>query len=264
LANRPNTFAVAVLTLAMGALVFAASATNAAAQETPATLSFSPPPAALTAGEQQTYVLGIAGAQRLFGADIEIAFDPAVASVVDGDPGKEGTQVEILPFVDAGFVVYNVADNTKGTIRVTYTQLAPKPPAEGDGALVSFVLKASKGGDPRVRVSAALLARDDGTPQPVVLPSTGASPVPPSASATPRPSDTPPSAQPTTATAVVSDTPPATLTTPVAAATPAPLDAGGDSSTNATLALVVAGMVAAVAIATVVGRRYLKRNGETK
>ena len=100
------------------------------------------------------------------GADIEISFDPKAVAIVDADPAKEGVQVRIGPFLDPGFVVYNVADNAAGKLRVTFTQVAPRPAANGNGGILSFDLKATGGGAPALKVSAALLARNDGSPQP--------------------------------------------------------------------------------------------------
>ncbi|MBK9610645.1 cohesin domain-containing protein [Candidatus Amarobacter glycogenicus] len=169
-----------------------------AQQDVPATLAFSPVPAPIEAGQQATYVLGIANATRLFGADIEISFDPKAVAIVDADPAKEGVQVRIGPFLDPGFVVYNVADNAAGKLRVTFTQVAPRPAANGNGGILSFDLKATGGGDPALKVSAALLARNDGSPQPVSLPSTGVTPAAPQGSPVPNPTQIP---GPTTAAA---------------------------------------------------------------
>jgi hypothetical protein len=266
LPGRTNVVLVALAALAVGVFAFAGSAKLSLAQEAPATLSFAPPPATLPSGQQATYVLGIAGAQRLFGADIEVSFDPAVASVVDADPAREGVQVTILPFLDPGFVVFNVADNAAGKVRVTYTQVAPKAAANGNGSLISIDLKATGGGDPKLRVSAALLAREDGLPQPVTLPSTGVTPVAPSASPAPNPTEIPTPARPSTALAggtVASTQAVATLTPAIIPSGPG-AEPDDDASTNWTLALVLGGVAVAALAAVVVGRRYLKRNGETE
>lgn len=261
----PGRTHVALLTLAavaVGVFAFARLASLSRAQETSATLAFAPSPAALPAGQQATYVLGIAGAQRLFGADLEVSFDPAVVSIVDADPAKDGIQVTILPFLDPGFVVFNVADNSVGRIRVTYTQVAPKLAANGNGGLISIDLKATAGGDPKLRVSAALLAREDGSPQPVTLPSTGTTPVVPSSSPAPNPTEIPTPTR--TATSLAGGTAAATVTPAIIPPSPGP-EPGDDSSTNWTLPLVLGGVaVVAIAAAVVVGRRYLKRNGETE
>lgn len=239
-----------------------------AQQDVPATLAFSPVPAPIEAGQQATYVLGIANATRLFGADIEISFDPKAVAIVDADPAKEGVQVRIGPFLDPGFVVYNVADNAAGKLRVTFTQVAPRPAANGNGGILSFDLKATGGGAPALKVSAALLARNDGSPQPVSLPSTGVTPAAPQGSPVPNPTQIP---GPTTAaatavpagTTAVSQVGTAAATTThgeVISSAPPP---DGDSS-NWTVAGVVGGAFVLLIAAAVLGRKYLKHIGATK
>ncbi len=265
--GRPIPLVLAIAAIVAGGWLAASVAGPARAQETTATLAFAPSPAPLPAGGEATYVLGITGAQRLFGADIEIAFDPAAVSVVDADPAKEGTQVAILPFLDASFVVFNVADNTAGKIRVTYTQVAPKPAANGDGGLISLQLKAKAGGDPKLRVSAALLAREDGSPQPVTLPGTTATPVAPSRSPAPNPTEIPtPTKAAGAATQVATAAGQTVGGTPTQVIIPSGPGAepDDDSSTNWTLPLVLGGVAVAAIAAVVVGRRYLNRNGETE
>ncbi len=250
--------------------VFALSALVAASaqQDAPATLAFSPVPESIRAGEQATYVLGIANATRLFGADIEISFDPKAVAIVDADPAKEVVQVRIGPFLDPGFVVYNVADNAAGKLRVTFTQVAPKPPANGNGGILSFDVKATGGGAPAVKVSAALLARDDGSPQPVTLPSTGSTPAVPQGSPVPNPTQIP---EPTTSAATAVPGGPtavsqvgtvAATTTPGEVISSAPPPDG--ESSNWTVAAVVGGAFALLTAAAILGRKYLKHIGATK
>lgn len=262
-----------VAAFGISAALFAAAiaVSTTVAQETPATLSFSPPPESIRPGEQAAYVLGIAGAKSLFGADIEVSYDPAAVAIVDADPAKEGVQVRIGPFLDAGFVVYNVADNAAGKLRVTFTQVAPKAPADGNGGLISFDLKATGGGDPKLKVTAALLARNDGSPQPVTLPSTGATPVQPQGSPAANPTEIPtasgnsPSSQAGTTTPLAQQgTTVAVKATPGEAITSAPAPDNDGDSTNWTPAWIAAGVAAVVVVAAVAGWRYKQRNGETK
>ncbi|MBK7327911.1 MAG: hypothetical protein IPI85_02095 [Dehalococcoidia bacterium] len=62
----------------------------------------SPP---IDAGQQATYVLGIANATRPVRRRHRDFFDPKAVAIVDADPAKEGVQVRIGPFLDPGFVV---------------------------------------------------------------------------------------------------------------------------------------------------------------
>ncbi|MGE3075191.1 MAG: hypothetical protein AB7N24_15660 [Dehalococcoidia bacterium] len=264
---------VAVVGLAMASVVFGGS--TAKGQDGTATLAFSPPPGAIGAGQHATYVLGIANATRLFGADIEISFDPKAVAIVDADPAKDGVQVKLGPFLDPGFVVYNLADNTTGKLRVTFTQVAPTAPATGSGALLSFEINAVAGGDPGLKVAAALLARDDGTEQPVTIPvSGGEKPAQPQGSPAPNPTQIPAASETASTSPTVPPGSPAAATGTallLTESTPSQ-NVGGVSGTGGKppedsndsrlwWGLLGAGVVTGGAV--VVGRKYLKRNGET-
>jgi cell division septation protein DedD len=170
-------------------------------------------------------------------------------------------------------VVYNVADNAAGKLRVTFTQVAPKAPADGNGGLISFDLKATGGGDPKLKVSAALLARNDGSPQPVTVPSSGGTPVQPQGSPVANPTQIPggsgnsasASSQASTTTPLAQQgTTPAANATPGGVITSAPAHANDGDAMNWTPAWIAAGVAALVAAAVAVGWRYKQRNGESK
>lgn len=80
----------------------------------------------------------------LYGADVRLAFDPAIIEVVDADPNKAGVQITDGDFLQNTFVAQNEADNAAGTIIYALTQLNPQPPANGSGilAIISFRAKA--------------------------------------------------------------------------------------------------------------------------
>lgn len=241
------------------------SPTAVRAEDPAASLTITPSPAPMRDGEQAAYTVAISGAERLFGVDMELTFDPSVAAVLDADPSRDGVQVKILPFVDPGFVVFNVVDNAKGRVRVTYTQVAPKPAATGSGPLISFDLKALKPADPHLRISAALLAREDGLPQPVTLPGNAATPPPPAASPAPNPTEIPaPTASPGTAVRLTPiHTPSGASGSPaLAGAERAPQAESGDEGTSWPLVAVGGAGIIAVIAAVAAGRRYLKRNGD--
>lgn len=77
----------------------------------------------------------------LYGADLVVTFDTSIASVVDQDSSQEGVQIQLLStFLVPGFTLFQVADNTAGTIHYATTQLNPQEPATGSGpvARVTF------------------------------------------------------------------------------------------------------------------------------
>ena len=267
-ALRGGQWAVSVFAGVVVAVVVATDAGNAR-QAGQATLAFAPEPAAVPAAQQATYVLGVAGAERLFGADIEITFDPKTVEVVDADPAKEGVQVQIGPFLDPGFVVYNVADNTTGKLRVAFTQVAPKAPASGAGALLTIDLRATGGGNPGLRVSAALLARDDGTSQPVTIPALGAAtPAAPQGSPVANPTQLPTETPAATATAIAAETTtvrelPGTTPATIRPADSTQADETEDDSTNwLPIALVALAVLVVGGAAFGLSRRKNNSNGE--
>lgn len=80
---------------------------------------------------------------NLYGAEFKLLYDPAMVSVQDVDPQKEGVQVEPGEFLPAnqGFVVVNQADDAEGTVSYALTLLNPAPPATGTGPLARVTFK---------------------------------------------------------------------------------------------------------------------------
>jgi hypothetical protein len=74
----------------------------------------------------------------LYGAAIELAFDPAVVEVVDADPGTAGIQIAPGTCPSPDFVVQNSADNSTGAILYDVRSLSPSPPCSGDGVIAQI------------------------------------------------------------------------------------------------------------------------------
>lgn len=73
----------------------------------------------------------------MYGAEVQLTYDPAVISVQDANPNQEGIQIEagnLLP-ADKGFVVANKVNESEGTIIFALTLLNPAPPVTGSGPL---------------------------------------------------------------------------------------------------------------------------------
>jgi len=267
LGNVRNWLYLLVAALPALAILSPGAGQLASAQEQPATLTIAPAPGAIAAGSRATFTVDVSGAQRLFGADIELTFRPGAITVTDADPAKDGVQVRIGPFLDPGFVVYNNVDNTAGKIRVTFTQVAPKAAASGAGGLLSFDVTATGGGDPGLRISAALLARDDGVALPVLLPS-GSTPAAPQGSPVPNPTIIPTVAGATgqaltPTTAAAASAAPGTTT---AAANSTGAGAAGDTpgdgdSGNRNVLVLTAGALIGLAVIVAAGFTLKRRNG---
>jgi hypothetical protein len=92
---------------------------------------------------------------NVYGAEAELAFDPAVLEVV-GSAVTPGT----CPQPD--FVVINSADNGAGTIHYAVTQLNPTPPCDGGvTATIEFLCKQENAGT-SVIITSSLISDPDG------------------------------------------------------------------------------------------------------
>jgi hypothetical protein len=104
----------------------------------------------------------------LYGADVQLGFDPTKLQVVDADPNLPGIQIQPLyTFMVPGFVIKKEADNTAGTVWYAATQLNPSPPVSGSGPLARVVLRASQPGTFALPVTFAQLSKAGGIPIPV-------------------------------------------------------------------------------------------------
>lgn len=99
----------------------------------------------------------------LYGADVWLAFDPAVLEVVDADPATEGVQI-----TDGGFLMQPLfyiarsADNTAGTVHYAATQLNPTPPVDGSGTLAIVRFRAKSAGNSALHFTYSKLSDRNG------------------------------------------------------------------------------------------------------
>ena len=114
-------------------------------------------------GDILTVDLYVEGVSDLYGVDLQLAFDTAIADVVDEDAGLPG--VQILPlsgFLQPGFVASKVADNAAGAIQYANTQLNPTLPANGSGSVARIRLLGQAAGAVNLTFTAHELADRDG------------------------------------------------------------------------------------------------------
>lgn len=120
----------------------------------------SPVIAGCAAVDVEIWINNVAG---LYGADVWLAFDPAVLEVVDADPSTEGVQI-----TDGGFLaqplfyIARSADNTAGTAHYAATQLNPTPAADGSGALASVKFRAKSAGSSALHFTYSMLSDRNG------------------------------------------------------------------------------------------------------
>ena len=140
-----------------------------AAQATPrlapdaAVVRCEPASAAGQVGDILTVDLYVEGVSDLYGVDLQLAFDTAIADVVDEDAGLPG--VQILPlsgFLQPGFVASKAADNAAGAIQYANTQVNPTLPASGSGSVARVRLRGLAAGTFNMAFTAHDLATRDG------------------------------------------------------------------------------------------------------
>jgi hypothetical protein len=117
----------------------------------------------LRPGDQGAVTVRVDNVQGLYGAEVHLAFDPAMLEVVDADPAAAGLQVKPGDWLKDGFVAVNKADNAAGAVDFAVTLLNPAPAITGSGALFSVTLRAKANGNSALRVASALLASKEGT-----------------------------------------------------------------------------------------------------
>jgi hypothetical protein len=104
----------------------------------------------------------------LYAADIQLTFDDTRLQVQDADPGQQGVQV--IPRSDLlwpDLVIRREADNETGAIWYAVTQLHPREPVSGSGALFALYLETTAAGQAAISVMDVILATRDGDIIPV-------------------------------------------------------------------------------------------------
>jgi len=113
----------------------------------------------------------LADAADLYGADIQLSFDPAQLRVRDDNPRLDEVQISPGPLLafDDRFVATNQVDVEAGQINFVFTLLRPAPPINGEGVLATIVFEILADGPYTVEVSHAQLVSFDSQPLPVTV-----------------------------------------------------------------------------------------------
>ncbi len=124
----------------------------------------------VAAGQTAPLSVAVTDVQDLYGMEIHLRFDPAVIQVVDADPGKAGIQIAAGDFLSADFVAQNQADNQVGSIDYAATQVNPKEPRSGSGALLVIQFQGGAAGrTSQLEVTNGILTTRDGDVLPVTF-----------------------------------------------------------------------------------------------
>lgn len=128
-------------------------------------VSIHPATATVAAGEVILVELWVENVIDLYGADVQLQFDPAAFRVMDADPNLAGVQVKMRSdLLKSGFVIHREADNQAGTIWYANSQVNPALPASGSGALFEFPLLALKNGQFPITITSQQLSDKSGNP----------------------------------------------------------------------------------------------------
>ena len=96
----------------------------------------------------------------LYGAEVHLAFDPAIIQVQDADSEASGEQIALGKAFSKSksFVALNNIDNKRGTIDLAVTLVNPAEPLQGRLVLATFSVFAARAGSADIRFTRILLA----------------------------------------------------------------------------------------------------------
>jgi hypothetical protein len=155
---------LASIALALLLTVFIGSIALNAAPVQDTIVRCDPEVVAVEIGNTVSFTIFIEDVVDLYGADVQMSFDPTIAQVVDADPGKGGTQIEILDdFLSSDFTIRDRADNVAGTIWYANTQVNPSQPVSGSGPLARVTMESVQPGSFDVVITSSQLGRINGT-----------------------------------------------------------------------------------------------------
>ena len=130
------------------------------------TLSITPPYVTVGVPQTITVELRIHDVLSLYGAQVELAFDPEVVEVVDAYDFLPGVQILEGDFPVPDTVIRNQVDNQRGTIQYAASLQGDKPGVSGSGALARIVFHSKEEGISTVRFVRAILSDPQSVPIP--------------------------------------------------------------------------------------------------
>jgi LysM repeat protein len=122
------------------------------------------------AGGTATAEVLIENVSGLWGAELQLQFDPALVRVQDADPEAAGVQIAAGSFPSPDFVAVNEVDNEMGIVNYAVTQKAPREPVNGGGLLASITFQGLSQGSSVPTLSVVELSTNQGLPILVTLP----------------------------------------------------------------------------------------------
>lgn len=113
----------------------------------------------------QTVDLYIDNIVGLYGVDLRLTFNPAIAKVVDAQTARAGVQIQPLNgFLSPDFVALNTIGNNTGVIAYAATQINPHPAVTGSGSVARITFQAMQAGSMILSFTSQQLADRQGLP----------------------------------------------------------------------------------------------------
>ena len=160
--------AILTLTAAFVLMVAGVRLTEAATAED-TVIRCDPEVVAVNIGEAASFTIFVENVAELYAGDVQMSFDPSIAEVVDADPNRGGTQIEMLEeFLGTDFILRDRADNVAGTIWYANSLVNPSEPVSGSGPLARVTMQSIKAGSFDVAITAHKIVKRGG----VEIPST--------------------------------------------------------------------------------------------
>lgn len=117
------------------------------------------------AGDTISVEVWVENITDLYGADVQLKFDPLAFQVLDANPSAPGDQITVRSdLLQPGFVIHQEANNQTGLIWYANSQVNPALPVSGSGALFAFVLLARANGTFLLDISSQQLSDKSANP----------------------------------------------------------------------------------------------------
>jgi parallel beta-helix repeat protein len=117
-------------------------------------------PALSTVGISNTVTVDVmvGDIENLYGAQVQLTFDPSLVEVVDADASTPGTQIEVGNFPVPDLVIRNSAINSAGTIEYAVSLQDAKPGVNGSGLLARITFHGLSDGVSDVAFTGSILS----------------------------------------------------------------------------------------------------------
>lgn len=144
--------------LCIPGLLFALLLPGGARAQGTAFVHFEPANGTVGVGETLAVAIRVEDVSNLYGVQVHLSFDPALVQVLDADPGMEGIQVDLGPFVSPDFVAVNEVNPSTGSIDFAYSAQPPAEPVSGSGVLATVQFQGLAPGTSSLTFNQVLLA----------------------------------------------------------------------------------------------------------